>query len=207
MQAKPAKLFSMIGLLQQGRLFKFYRFLAILLTISLLCPLLALADRQPPFALPKPSELQKLQSGVIRTSKGDIYVELYPKEAPWHVANFKYLADKKFYENSKFHIHEPGYIIQGGKPTSNGGRGPGYSIPPEFNYRKHTFGVLGMARAADAINPGRNSHGSQFHLLLTEAKRMDGSFTIFGQVRGGVDVLKKLRKGDTIRSITVYVRE
>jgi cyclophilin family peptidyl-prolyl cis-trans isomerase len=166
----------------------------------------AFADSSPSFQLPKAPDLKKLKSGVMRTSKGDIYFELFPEDAPWHVANFKYLADKKFYDNTVFHSHKEGFILQAGL-SANSNKGPGYSLPPEFNYRKHVPGTLGMARAIDIVNPQRRSHGSQFHLLLTENTRMDGSYTIFGQVVRGMDVLKSLTKGDTIRSLTVYVRD
>jgi cyclophilin family peptidyl-prolyl cis-trans isomerase len=177
------------------------------------CCLLALADGDPPFKLPPQTELLKLRSAVIETSRGSLYFELLPEEAPWHVANFKYLADKGFYQGLRFHLYQPGYLIQGGDPKENGFGGPGYSLPPEFSTRAHKFGTLGMARKPDAynrkkqlVNPERRSSGSQFHILLAEAPHMDGRYTVFGKLVGGSETLNRLRADDTIKKVTVYVR-
>jgi len=172
------------------------------------------AESDPPFSLPPRNELLKIRSAIIETSRGRLYFELFPEEAPWHVANFKYLADKKFYNNLTFHLFQPGYLIQGGDPKGNGFGGPGYSLPAEFSPRNHRFGTLGMARKPDGydskrrlVNPQRVSSGSQFHILLTEAPHMDGRYTIFGKLVGGREVLERLNKGDTIQSVTVFIRE
>lgn len=164
------------------------------------------ASAEAPFKLPPRSELQKLRSAKIETSKGDLLFSLFPTEAPWHVANFKYLADKRFYRDLPFHLFQRDYIIQGGQPPGKF-NGPGYSLPPEFSRRKHDVGTLGMARRPDYMNPERISNGSQFHILLRRAPHMDGSYTIFGELISGHEVLKSLRKGDTIRDVIVYVRE
>lgn len=172
------------------------------------------AERDPPFALPARAEILKLRSATIETSQGTLFFELLPEEAPWHVANFKYLADRKFYDGLPFHLYEPGYLIQGGDPKGTGFGGPGYSLPPEFSSRNHKFGALGMARKPDAynrkkqlINPERRSSGSQFHILLNDAPHMDGRYTIFGKLVGGATTLTQLRANDKIRKVTVYVRE
>lgn len=172
------------------------------------------ADSEPPFTLPPRRELLKLRSAIIETSQGSLYFELLPEEAPWHVANFKYLADRKFYRGLPFHFYQPGYLIQGGDPKGNGFGGPGYSLPPEFSPRNHKFGTLGMARKPDTynkkkqlVNPQRRSSGSQFHILLDDAPHMDGRYTVFGKLVGGDDVLSRLRTNDKILNVTVYVRE
>lgn len=161
--------------------------------------------KDPPFILPKQSELNKLRSALITTNRGKIKVELYPEDAPWHVANFKYLADKKFYQGLKFHLYQPDYIIQGGDPLGTGKGGPGYSLPAEFSKHHHAAGTLGMARLENAFNPERRSHGSQFHILMRDSTRMDSEFTIFGKVKEGMKVVKKLRLGDTIQDVVVFV--
>ncbi|MCO6429288.1 MAG: peptidylprolyl isomerase [Deltaproteobacteria bacterium] len=159
----------------------------------------------PPFKLPPKAELNKLRNAVLVTNRGPIYLELYPDSAPWHVANFKYLADKGFYRGLSFHLLYDQYIIQGGDPSGTGGGGPGYSLPPEFSSRRHMAGTLGMARIGGAGNPERRSNGSQFHILLREAPKMDGDYTVFGQVVKGMKTVRKLKKGDTIRDLIVYV--
>jgi peptidyl-prolyl cis-trans isomerase B (cyclophilin B) len=170
--------------------------------------------RQPPFELPPKAEVLKIRSAILETSKGKIFIELFPEEAPWHVANFKYLADKGFYTNLSFFIYKPDYLIQGGDPQETGKGGPGYDLPAEFSARHHTVGTLGMARKPDVdaksgrrANPERRSNGSQFHLLLGDAPHMDGQYTIFGKVVGGFEALKRLRAGDKIIKLTVFIRE
>ena len=174
----------------------------------------AKAQKAPPFQLPPRSELLTIRSAIVTTSKGQLFFELFPEEAPWHVANFKYLADKGFYKGLKFHLYKPGYLVQGGDPLGNGFGGPGYSLPGEFSARNHRRGTLGMARKPDGydskkrlLNPQRVSNGSQFHILLDDAPHMDGRYTIFGKLVGGDDVLDKLRRDDTIQSVTVFIRQ
>jgi len=170
--------------------------------------------KDPPYDLPPKPEVLKIRSAILETSKGKILLELFPEEAPWHVANFKYLADKGFYKNLSFHLIEPEYLIQGGDPLGNGRGGPGYDLPAEFSARHHTFGTLGMARKPDVdaksgkrSNPERRSNGSQFHILLGDAPHMDGQYTIFGKVVGGFDALNRLKAGDRIIKLTVFIRE
>lgn len=172
------------------------------------------ADENPPFQLPPRSELLKIRSAIMETSKGKLYFELFPEEAPWHVANFKYLADRGFYNGLTFHFFEPHRFIQGGDPLGNGKGGPGYSLPAEFSSRNHRFGTLGMARKPDTydskkrlVNPERRSSGSQFHILLTDAPHMDGRYTIFGKLVGGSEVLRELRRSDKLEKLTVFIRE
>lgn len=188
-------------------------FITLCFTLALI-PLAAEAEQEPPFELPPKAELLKIRSAIMETSKGRLFIELFPEEAPWHVANFKYLADKNFYSGVQFHLFQQGYIIQGGDPLGNGLGGPGYTLPPEFSRRNHILGTLGMARKPDTIaatkktvNPERRSSGSQFHLLLEDAPHMDGNYTIFGRVVAGLDTLKQLRRGDRIEKLTVFIRE
>jgi peptidyl-prolyl cis-trans isomerase B (cyclophilin B) len=170
--------------------------------------------QEPPFNVPPRTEVLKIRSAILETSKGKVFIELFPEEAPWHVANFKYLADKGFYKGLNFHFSRQGYLIQGGDPKGSGRGGPGYTLPPEFSSRNHIEGTIGMARVPDkhpssgkATNPQRRSNGSQFHIVLTEAPHMDGHYTIFGKVVGGFDVIHNLEKGDNITNLTVFIRE
>ncbi len=134
----------------------------------------------------------------IETEKGDILIELYPDSAPNHVANFKALAGKGFYDGLKFHRVIAGFMAQGGDPDGNGTGGPGYSIDAEFNDRKHVRGTLAMARSA---NP--NSAGSQFYICYGDTPHLDGQYTIFGQVIEGMQAVDDIRQGDTMNRVTV----
>lgn len=185
--------------------YSLFHFYSILYLFFVFTPLTSTFAADPPFILPKTKELRKIKSALITTNKGSMRFELFPEEAPWHVANFKYLADKKFYRGLKFNLYYPRYLIQGGEPVGNSG--PGYSLPPEFASRKHEFGTLGMARRQDFMNSERRSNGSQFHIILGNASNLDGSYSIFGQLVDGADVLTLLGAGDTIEDITVFIRD
>ncbi len=177
--------------------------LLILLCGTLLPPI---AWSEPPFQLPALKEVARIQSAILDTSKGRIYLKLFPREAPWHVANFKYLADKGFYKGKTFHLHRPQQIIQGGSPSSDPNGGPGYTLPPEFNAHNHMRGTLGMSRKADAFNPARRSNGSQFHILLAPNSNMDGAFTVFGEVVRGIAIADNLKEGDIIENLQVFIQ-
>lgn len=115
---------------------------------------------------------------VISTSKGEMIVELYD-EAPLHKANFIKLAESGMLNNTLFHRVIPGFMIQGGDPDSKGAAkgaelgngGPGYTIPAEFvEGLFHRKGALAAARMGDAVNPKKESSGSQFYIV--EGQRM-----------------------------------
>jgi cyclophilin family peptidyl-prolyl cis-trans isomerase len=172
---------------------------------DLLTPLLintAIAA-EPPFVLPEAQKLNRLRSALIQTSKGTMIFELWPELAPWHIANLKYLADKGFFNGKRFSLYYAGYIIIGGDSE----RSLGYSLPPEFNTRKHEKGVIGMARKKDFLNPERRSDPAQFYLVVGNATNMDGNYTTFGKIVYGHEVLSKLRFNDRIEKFIVYVRK
>ncbi len=158
-----------------------------------------------PFAIPPAEKLSRLQTAQIETNKGSIFIELYPEDAPIHVANFKYRADKGLFRNTSFNKFTSGYVIQGGSPSPKL-KAKKYSLPPEFNTHPHQRGSIGMARVEDIINPERNSDASQFYILLMDNPTMDGKYTTFGKVIKGFDVMDRLRKGDTIKDVRVFVR-
>ncbi len=188
---------------KQNGFFNYIKYLPILLI--LLATGTVRADKDPPFFLPKSSEISKLRTAVIYTDRGDLTFKLYPEEAPWHVANFKYRADKGLYKNIPFHIFYPGYVIQAGGPTKNPGASAAYTLPAEFNKHEHVFGALGMARRYDAANPERRSSGNQFHILLGHAPKMNGNYTVFGSLINGESVLESLEKGDIVKNVKVFV--
>jgi cyclophilin family peptidyl-prolyl cis-trans isomerase len=129
---------------------------------------------------------------LLKTSKGDITLELFENEAPNTVANFISLVEKGFYKGIVFHRVMDGFMAQGGCPNGNGSGGPGYTIPDEVNtpnFRKHFRGSLSMAKTA-----APDSGGSQFFLTFVPTTHLDGLHTVFGRVIDGIDVLAKLRR-------------
>jgi cyclophilin family peptidyl-prolyl cis-trans isomerase len=133
----------------------------------------------------------------MTTSKGDITIDLFPKEAPNTVANFYVLASDGFYDGLAFHRVIPGFVAQGGCPEGTGAGGPGWVIACETkgNPHKHKTGSLSMAHR------GKDTGGSQFFLVLAPQPHLDGVHTVFGQVSEGLDVMQDLEIGDAIKSV------
>lgn len=147
-------------------------------------------------------DVNKKYTAVIKTSKGEIICDLYAKEAPLSVTNFKYLSDGGFYNGLTFHRVVPNFVIQGGDPTATGSGGPGYTIPAEIK-KPHPKGALAWARTGDEVNPQRRSSGSQFYITLEATPFLDNQYTVFGQVIKGQDVVEKIKATDKIESVTV----
>ncbi len=146
-------------------------------------------------------EVKGDEVAVFSTSKGTIRVRLDGDGAPIHVANFCELANKGFYDGLTFHRYVPGFVIQGGDPKGNGTGGPGYCIHEEFSTNPrnlHEDGALAMARAQDP-----NSAGSQFYFCLGPQHMLDSGYTVFGQTVEGLDVIRALRQGDVMESVTI----
>ncbi len=136
---------------------------------------------------------KKLPRVLLKTSKGDIVIELFENEAPNSVANFVSLVDKGFYNGIVFHRVLPQFMAQGGDPTGTGSGGPGYAIDCETqkpDARKHFRGSLSMA------NAGPNTNGSQFFLTFVPTSFLDGRHTVFGRVVEGMDVLAEIQRVD-----------
>ena len=121
----------------------------------------------------------------IKTTKGEIGADLYPKEAPKTVENFLTLAKKGFYKGIIFHRVIPQFMIQTGDPTRTGRGGPGYTFRDEFspNLRHDRPGVLSMA------NAGPNTNGSQFFITEAPTPWLDDHHSVFGRVTEGMDVV------------------
>lgn len=134
----------------------------------------------------------------VETALGSFTFELFPKEAPNTVANFKALAGKGFYNGLTFHRVIPGFVAQGGDPKGNGAGGPGYHIKAEFNAHKHVTGAVAMARSSDP-----DSAGSQFYICYGAHPHLDGHYTVFGQVVEGQDVVNRITKGTVMQKVSV----
>jgi peptidyl-prolyl cis-trans isomerase B (cyclophilin B) len=142
----------------------------------------------------------------LQTSKGNINVELFAKDAPGTVANFVKLASEGFYDGLTFHRVIPNFVIQGGCPNTREGAkgtpgtgGPGYKIKCETagNPRQHELGALSMAHA------GKDTGGSQFFVVngdRSNVKHLDGVHTVFGKCVGEEDikVVQSIKANDRI---------
>ena len=134
---------------------------------------------------------------VIKTNKGDIHLELNPAEAPMTVNNFVALARDGYYDGVTFHRVVPGFIIQTGDPTAKGTGGPGYKFNDEPVKGNYTQGCVAMA------NSGPNTNGSQFFICLEDQPGLPPNYTIFGDTVAGMDVVRNIRVGDVMQSVTV----
>jgi len=140
------------------------------------------------FQLTVQAEGEDIVKVKIETTMGDIYADLYAKEAPKTVENFVTLAKKGFYDGIIFHRVIPDFMIQTGDPTGTGMGGPGYQFADEFspNLKHDKAGVFSMA------NSGPNTNGSQFFITEGPTPHLNNRHSIFGQVTQGVDVVKKI---------------
>lgn len=153
-------------------------------------------DAPPPMTI----DVAKKYTAIIETSKGNVILDLFAKDAPGTVNNFIFLAKDHYYDGIIFHRVISDFMIQGGDPTGTGAGGPGYTIKDEVenNPRMHVTGALSMAKTQVP-----DSGGSQFFITHVPAPHLDGLHTVFGQVREGQDVVNKIVKGDVIKTIKI----
>ncbi len=137
----------------------------------------------------------------IATTKGNIYLELYPEWAPMTVENFLRLANAGYYDDNPWFRIVPDFVVQSGDPSGNGNGDAGYSIPAEENPIDQDSGAVSMGlNYTDPPNAHaiRDSAGTQFYITLSPQWHLDGSFTVFGRVIGGDWVLSRLVESDKI---------
>ena len=142
---------------------------------------------------------------VFQTSRGNIVLKLFEKDAPKTVANFVGLATgkqewvdprtgqkskAKLYDGTAFHRVIPQFMIQGGDPLGTGTGGPGYRFEDEFQSGKKFDrpGLLAMA------NAGPNTNGSQFFITEVPTPHLNGRHTIFGEVVKGGDLVPQIAR-------------
>ncbi|WP_205959917.1 peptidylprolyl isomerase [Flammeovirga aprica] len=132
------------------------------------------------------------QEAVITTSKGEITIQLKVEEAPATVAMFVDLIEKKFYDSLYFHRVVPNFVVQGGDPRGDGFGGLETTIPSEFTFLKYKVGSLGIASA------GKDTESCQFFMTEMATHHLDGRYTIFAEIKNGINVMKALEYGDQI---------
>lgn len=163
-------------------------------------PLAALdpAERNGYYASPPEMTIDndKEYTAVIRMADGgEMRLNLFDEQAPETVNNFVFLANQGFYDGTTFHRVLENFMAQGGDPTGTGTGGPGYEfaseIDPSLSFDRR--GILAMA------NAGPDTNGSQFFITFEPVTRLDGGYTIFGELIEGDDVLSNisLRDPDT----------
>ena len=178
--------------------------------ISAVVRLTLMEDRQFTQCPPMTIDPTKQYVATLHTEKGDIVIELYADKAPIAVNSFIFLASNGWYDGVTFHRVVPGFVAQAGDPSGTGFGTPGYAFRNEISsdLKFDGAGVVGMA------NAGADSNGSQFFITYSAQPTLDGSYTIFGRVIQGMDVVTSLTPrdpsqnadlppGDKILSVTI----
>jgi peptidylprolyl isomerase len=159
----------------------------------------------PPMLIDK----SKSYTATFKMAKGgEFTIQLYADKAPITVNSFVFLAKQGYFDGVTFHRVLEGFMAQGGDPTGTGNGGPGYSFVNEDS--DLTFDKAGVVAMANA---GRDTNGSQFFITFSPQQRLDGDYTIFGQVTSGMDVVNAISlrdpdqhpttPGDAIDSVTI----
>jgi len=124
---------------------------------------------------------------------GRVTIEMYPEQAPNHVARIKELTREGYYDGKLFHRVIDGFMAQTGSPEGTGiGGSDKPDLKAEFNNTPHTRGVLSMARTGDP-----NSANAQFFIMLAPATHLDGQYTAWGQVIDGMEHVDSIQKGNS----------
>jgi len=135
----------------------------------------------------------------LELKDGRVVIDLMPDVAPKHVARIKELARDKFYDGIVFHRVIDGFMAQTGDPTGTGmGGSKKPNLSAEFSSTPHGRGVLSMARSSDP-----NSANSQFFIVLKDSNFLDGKYTVFGKVVQGMELVDKIKKGDSQKNGSV----
>jgi cyclophilin family peptidyl-prolyl cis-trans isomerase len=132
---------------------------------------------------------------VLKTSSGNITLDLFADKTPVTVNNFIYLSQKGFYDNTIFHRVINGFMIQGGDPEGNGSGGPGYTFADEPFTGEYSRGTVAMA------NAGPNTNGSQF-FIMHQDNNLPKNYVIFGRVISGIEVVDKIAQSPVTTSNT-----
>ncbi len=154
-------------------------------------------------AIPFFFEYQKenLENNVrISTRFGNIDIKLYDN-TPYHRSNFIYLAKRGYFNGTTFHRVVPGFIIQGGnsdrmETSKKRGKIGKYLLPPDTKKgHKHHRGVISMP-SSEIENPYKLASPYEFFIVQQDpgAYHLDGSYTVFGEVIKGMNVVDEINR-------------
>ena len=151
------------------------------------------APPPPPAFTTETAEELSVYRAVLETAAGSITVQLFADLAPGHVRNFLRLADAGVYDGMAFHRVAPGFVVQTGfipsreAPLSEEQRALVGTLAPEFSDTAHVKGIVSMARGDD-----EESASTSFFIVVGDATELDGVYTAFGRVIGGMDAVDQI---------------
>ena len=165
----------------------------IALIVALLLGGWALAQTAvPPPAPPAPALTPENTPYLDLSTGGKVAIQLRPDVAPAHVERVKALVRRGFYDGLNFHRVIEGFMAQGGDPQGTGEGGSDLpDLKAEFNGLPHVRGAVAMARAASP-----DSANSQFFIMFAPRMSLDGKYTVFGRVVGGMQHVDAIKRGD-----------
>ena len=135
---------------------------------------------------------------ILETNKGNIKLRLFPNQTPFAVANFVELIKRNYFNNKPFHRIVPNFVIQSGCNRGDGYGAMDYTIKSEFPQIYYSqAGRLGMASV------GPNTESNQFFITSEPTPHLDGRYTMFGAVEGGLQLVHTIQRGDIVKKISL----
>jgi cyclophilin family peptidyl-prolyl cis-trans isomerase/HEAT repeat protein len=133
---------------------------------------------------------------LIRTTRGDVVVRLYPEWAPSTVASFLQLAALGYFDGNRWFRIVPDFVVQTGDPTGDPDAEAGFTIPAEENPVEQRSGIIAMGLDYKDDKPLRDSAGTQFYFTLSPQPYLGRDFSVFGEIESGFNVLPNLIERD-----------
>jgi peptidyl-prolyl cis-trans isomerase B (cyclophilin B) len=146
---------------------------------------------------PAKPDTTAVYQATIHTNRGDIVINLLNSKATCTVSSFVYLASKNYFSNTDCHrLTTAGiFVLQCGDPTGTGTGGPGYKFNDEnLTGAKYTAGTVAMA------NGGPDTNGSQFFLVYQNSLSLPASYTPFGTIVSGLNIIQNVAKAGSDNS-------
>ena len=160
--------------------------------LTAIVEMIKLEDKQFTECPPMTVDKETTYHATIEIEGGEIVLELFPEIAPLAVNSFIYLAENDWFDGVSFHRVIPDFVAQTGDPSGTGYGNPGYSFSNEVS----TDLVFDRAGLVAMANSGPDSNGSQFFITYAAVPSLNGSYTIFGEVIEGMDVVEGITPRD-----------
>jgi cyclophilin family peptidyl-prolyl cis-trans isomerase len=171
-------------------------FVGLLLLLGLVAPAEAKKKKQVlvPVAVVAPTPPVTPDNVLVLqlSTGGYVRIQLRPDKAPSHIDRIKTLTRSGFYDGVRFHRVIEGFMAQTGDPKGTGeGGSPLPDLKAEFNALPHLRGTVSMARTDQP-----DTANSQFFIVFTPTLKLDGKYTVFGRVLGGMQFVDVIERGE-----------